>query len=563
MYHNIKVDFLLVKFIFLLFSISLFAKSELSYIYDPDWKPFEYKDKMSHIHMGIVADILGLVSEKSGLKFLPLQTDTWQESVNLLKSGKADMASAVPWTKQRAHYLNFTKNSIYSYPAVLVTNKDFRIDETFDDKNIVIVKGNSLGEWIQHKFPKAKFTFVKNVEDGFKLLENEDIDFFGINGVSAKYYINVLGYEDSKIYTILDYRFQLKIALLKSIDTKTLNLIDNALSQITKQELRDIYYKWTNVKLKKEINWKVVFYIVVFFVFVILFFVFINKRLNKLVNEKTAQLKSLNETLEKKVQQRTKELESINKKMLDNIKYASLIQNSILPQKNVLDSFFKECEIIWQPRDMIGGDIYLFKKLNEYEAILLVVDCTGHGVSGAFVTMLVKAIEEQLLAVSDNITTSKLLQDFNNAFKKLLLQEQTNIDVGFDTAVVHVDKNKKQLTFSGAKIPLYFLRDGELCVLKPNRHSVGYVNSDDKYNYKEHKITIFEDDIFYISTDGYTDQNGGNKGFPFGKKRFKQIILENFKKTLAEQKDIFLKSLEKYQQGDERNDDITLVMFKV
>lgn len=551
----------LFKLIFLIFSVSLFAKSELSYVYDPDWKPFEYKDKMSHIHMGIIADILSLVSKKSGLVFKPVPTETWQESITLLKEKKVDMVSAVPWTPQRDKYLNFTKNSIYSYPAVLVTNKHFSIDETFDDKSIVIVEGNSLGEWIKTKFPKAKFIFVKNVEDGFKLLKENNIDFFGINGVSAKYYINVLGYEDSKVYTILDYRFQLKIALLKSIDKQTLTLIDDALSHISKQEIRDIYYKWTNVKLKKEVDWQLIFIIASIFLFVILLFVFINKRLNKLVSEKTVELKNLNESLEQKVQIRTQELEDINKKMFDNIKYASLIQNAILPKKKHLDNFFKECEIIWEPRDIVGGDIYFFKELNKYEAILIVIDCTGHGVSGAFVTMVVKAIEEQLILKT--INTADILQHFNKSFKKLLFQEQTNADVGFDAAVLHINKKEKIVTFSGANIPLYYVQNSQLTMLKPNRHSIGYLNSNNNYKYNQQTIKLEKDTVFYISTDGYIDQNGGTKSFPFGKSKFKNLLLKNHFKPLSEQIDIFMTTLQKYQQNEERNDDITFIMFRV
>jgi len=544
---------------------NFFKKKIIHYVYDPDWKPFEYKDEMSHIHMGIIADILNLISKKSGIVFKPIETNTWQQSVKLVKEKKAQMLSAVPWTPQRDKYLNFTKNSIYSYPAVLVTNKKFDPNESFENKTIAIVKGNSLGEWIEKRFPKAHFIFVKNVKDGFKELKNKDVDFFGINGVTATYYINVLGFSNTKIYTILDYRFHLKIALLKSVNPEVLTVIDEALSKITKKELSDIYYKWTAIKVKKEMNWKLLFSIVGIFILVILFFIFINKRLNKLVTEKTSQLKELNENLEIKVKQRTKELESINKKMLDNIEYASLIQNSILPQDKNIDTFFKEYSIIWQPRDVVGGDIYFFVNLNKDEALLIVIDCTGHGVSGAFVTMLVKAIEEQLLATftKDELTPSNILSYFNLSFKKLLFQEKTKADVGFDAGVLLINKKTKKLTFAGANIPLYYIEHSKLNTIKANRHSVGYANSDNNYNYKQHQIDLKENTIFYISTDGFIDQNGGKKGFPFGKRKFENLLLTNFTKPLEKQKEIFIQTLSSFQNKEERNDDITFICFKV
>lgn len=535
------------------------------YTYDPDWKPFEYKDEMSHIHMGIIADILGLISKKSGIIFKPIETKTWQESVKLVKEKKVQMLSAVPWTEKRDKYLNFTKNSIYSYPAVLVTYKKFNPNESFENKTIAIVEGNSLGEWIKKRFPKANFIFVKNVKDGFKELKNNDVDFFGINGVTASYYINVLGFSEAKIYTILDYRFHLKIALLKDLDPMILTQIDNALSKITKKELNDIYYKWTVLKVKKEMNWKLLFGIVGIFVFIVLFFIFVNKKLNKLVTEKTSQLKELNENLELKVKQRTTELESINKKMLDNIEYASLIQNSILPQEVTISSFFKEYSLIWQPRDVVGGDIYFFVNIDENEALLIVIDCTGHGVSGAFVTMLVKAIEEQILATftKDELTPSNILNYFNSSFKKLLFQEKTKADVGFDAGILLINKAKKQLTFSGANIPLYYIEDKKLHIIKADRHSVGYANSNDNYTYTQHTLTLKKNTTFYITTDGFIDQNGGEKSFPFGKKRFQNLLIKNHNKSLNKQKEIFIETLSTFQNEEETNDDITFICFKV
>ena len=544
---------------------SFLKKRQFSYVFDPDWKPFEYKDKMSHVHMGIIADILSLISTKSGLTFTPIKTNTWAESVKLAKEKKVDMMSAVPWTEERDKYLNFTKNSIYSYPAVLVSNKNSTLTNDFSNVTIGIVKGNSLGEWVKDKYKDANFVFFNSVKEGFEALQNNKIDLFGINGVSANYYINIVGFSDTKISIILDYMFHLKIAFLKNIEPEVLSLVDEALSNITQKDRSDIYHKWTSIQVKKEINWKLLISVTTIAFIIVMIFILINKRLNKLVQERTAELKILNDNLESKVEKRTEELAHINKKMQDNIEYASLIQNSILPDHRQLEKYFQEHFIIWEPKDIVGGDIYFFEKINDDEALIILIDCTGHGVSGAFVTMLVKAIKEQLVSLLDKETLSPsfILKYFNQSFKKLLKQENSSSNVGFDAGVIHINKHTNRVTFSGANIPLYYISNEELHLLKADRHSVGYESSKDDFNYTQHEIDVKEKTTFYISSDGFIDQNGGKNSFPFGKKRFSKLLLTHHNKSLHEQKKILLESLSSYQADEERNDDITFISFSI
>ena len=543
------------------------TQNEIKYVFDPDWKPFEYKDEMTRAHQGIIADILSLVSIQTGITFKAVPTETWAESVELVKNKEADMFSAVPYTPQRAKYLHFTKNSIYSYPAVLVTNIENKLmlNDTFEGQVIGIVKNNSLGAWIQHKYPKALFREFKNVKEGFEAIENKEVDFFAINGVSALYYINVVGFTHSKVYLVTDYMFHLKIALRKELPDEIINTIDAALAHLSKKDLSDIYHKWTFVQVKKELNWQLLFVIFLGVVFLVVIFIYINKKLKKLVEQKTQQLRELNENLEQKVQQRTQELATINKNIQDSIEYASLLQNTILPKEKDISSCLSEFFIIWEPKDIVGGDIYFLNKINQDECLVFLIDCTGHGVSGAFVTMLAKAIEEQLfLELQDDVRSpSKVLQYFNKSIKKLLNQEAGDINVGLDAGVVYINKKQKTLSFSGANNALFYVKNGELEVVKGDRHSIGYKQSKENFHFTQTTLTMEEDMTFYLTSDGYYDQNGGPKGFPFGKRRFQSLIMKHYKKPLDMQKRYFLEALKKYQQDHERNDDITLIGFRV
>ena len=539
---------------------------ELKYVYDPDWKPFEYQDKMSKVHTGIIADILSLISSKTSIKFIPVASASWAEAIQTVKQHKAQMFSAVPMTKEREEYLNFTKNSIYSYPAVLIARDEtpIELEKNLNGKSIGVIKENSLGKWIEKQNPLALFTEFTSVESALEALENGSIDFFAINGVTALYYINVLEYSDFKIYSMMDYMFHLKIAFLKDVSPEIVDMIDKSLSQITQKELSDIYHKWTSVQVKKELNWELLIYIVMAFIFIVLFSLFINNRLKKLVEEKTYELRELNDNLEEKVKERTQELAKINKDIKSNIEYASLIQNAILPLKKDIDSFFTNSFVFWSPKDIVGGDIYFFEKINENEAFLIVIDCTGHGVSGAFVTMLTKAIEEQLLVEikTKTYTPSQVLNYFNKTFKNLL-HEESNSSVGFDAGVVYINKRTKLLKYSGAKTPLFYLDNDSVEQLKADKQSVGYDHCKVDYEYKEHSLRLQEGMKFYLTSDGYIDQNGGEKGFPLGKKRFQEFIRRNKKCKLKKQKTLFIEQLKEYQGDEERSDDIVFIGFEI
>ncbi len=266
-----------------------------------------------------------------------------------------------------------------------------------------------------------------------------------------------------------------------------------------------------------------------------------------------------------------KEIRDIHKHTKDSIEYASLIQHSIVPDNEKFRKYFNDYFVIWHPKDIVGGDIYLFEELKDKdECLLMVIDCTGHGVPGAFVTMLVKAIERQVVAEinhskDEDVSPAKILKIFNQNMKLLLKQEDENSisNAGFDGGVFYYNKTQMIVKYSGAETPLFYIENDELKTIRGSRHSVGYRTSDANFEFKEHTIEVKEGMSFYLATDGYFDQNGGVKGFPMGKKRFSKIIAESYIESCADQQEIFLEELHHYQGDEERNDDITLVGIKI
>jgi serine phosphatase RsbU (regulator of sigma subunit) len=198
----------------------------------------------------------------------------------------------------------------------------------------------------------------------------------------------------------------------------------------------------------------------------------------------------------------------------------------------------------------------------------MVVDCTGHGVPGAFVTMLVKALARNLIShINQNeeaVSPARLLSIFNRSLKHLLKQHDKNSlsNAGFDAAILYIDKEENTMTYAGAHIPLFYMKEGRMESIKADRHSIGYKTSDPDFEFHDHKLDFDDTMQFYLTTDGYIDQNGGEKGFPMGKKRMIKLLEEYHAKTMKEQKNILEKTLNSYQGEEDRNDDIMVVGFR-
>ncbi|MBF0265553.1 MAG: SpoIIE family protein phosphatase, partial [Gammaproteobacteria bacterium] len=279
-------------------------------------------------------------------------------------------------------------------------------------------------------------------------------------------------------------------------------------------------------------------------------------------------LEELNNSLEIKVAERTRELAEINQYTRESIEYASLIQHALIVEPKIFNNYFEQSFAIWNPKDIVGGDIYLIEALNENEILIMLIDCTGHGVPGAFVTMLVKAIERQIVSKiyqTHDFTPGGILESFNNQIKSLLKQEDKDSvsNAGFDGAIIHYNKENKELNFASANTPLFICKNQEVKIIKGDRYSIGYNSSERGYQFKNQKLTLTNDDTVYVTSDGYLDQIGGDRNFPYGKKRFKSFLstVQNF--DMAKQEQLFIDEIMNYQQGLERVDDVTVIGFKI
>lgn len=272
----------------------------LTYVYDPDWAPFEWKTE-DGAHVGIVADLFSLLRRNSGLKLAPRHTDTWSESVALVRQGEADMFSAITVTDERKQYLNFSSRDIYSYPAVLVTQFDddtvyIDIEKDARHKTIAIVRDSGLGRYIQHTHPDLNYVEVPSTGAGFTAVLDGDADLFAINTITAKYVIEKQYLGEVKIATKLDYIYHLKIAVRNDRAPEFISVIDKALGTVSDTERNAIFERWTRVEKATGPDWEMVAKASSLLLIILFFLAWHNIKLKKQVNRRTRELANLANT---------------------------------------------------------------------------------------------------------------------------------------------------------------------------------------------------------------------------------------------------------------------------
>ncbi len=251
-----------------------------------------------------------------------------------------------------------------------------------------------------------------------------------------------------------------------------------------------------------------------------------------------------------------------NTQLQSSIRYATNIQKSFLAPWEAFSKEFGESFVIWQPKDIVSGDLYLYGK-SDKGILIGVADCTGHGVSGGFITMLVGSSFRRLShsVISDN--PAMILRELNSEIRSQLNQNHHNAlsDDGLDMGLCYIDSTREYLTFAGAKIDLVYIEDGEVVTIKSNKQSLGYKRSRIDYEYTNHTLSL-KDQSFYLYSDGITDQIGGTQRFLYGNKRFKKFLFSIHHQPMQKQKRLILSEINRYQGEEMRRDDITLVGFR-
>jgi len=279
-------------------------KIPIKYVFDHDWHPFEWKNGLEK-HVGIVADLLHLIEERSTIDFQAVPTNTWKEAIEKVNTKEVQMYSAVGITKERKKTMNFTNHSLLTSPYIFVSRKNENFINGFEDlqdKKIAVNANSTIYSILKENKPNIKLELLnKTDENGFVKLRNNEIDVYVVNAAKAKYYINAMGFDMLKIAYKTNFTLDLKIALLKEVDIEAISIIDKAIDSITEKEINDIFHRWTQVRVSHKTDWSLLFKIVGGIIFLLALVLYNNKKLKYLVKKKTAEITRLLKAFDKNI----------------------------------------------------------------------------------------------------------------------------------------------------------------------------------------------------------------------------------------------------------------------
>jgi len=287
--------------------------------------------------------------------------------------------------------------------------------------------------------------------------------------------------------------------------------------------------------------------------------------LHKLIED----LQESNHTLEDKVEERTEALslqkeviEEKNKEIVDSIQYALRLQNAILPSAQNLQDHLKDHFILFKPKDIVSGDFYWMTTLGD-KIIIAVADCTGHGVPGAMLSIIGANGLNRCVKEFKLTKPSTILEKLREIVIETFESTSENVQDGMDISILCFDVKSKEVEFSGANNPLWIARkrDGVMEIIKGDKQPVGQY--DYSKSFTNHKIRLHKGDCFYLFTDGFADQFGGEKGKKLKYKPFQELLLKNIHLLMHEQKQALDKSFVDWTDDFEQVDDVCVVGIKI
>ena len=350
-------------------------------------------------------------------------------------------------------------------------------------------------------------------------------------------YRDSLNNEETKektIQTSMSYEFEKKEALTKAEQVKK-----DALAAIEIKKQQIIRYAVSGI-----------------LILVVLFTFFLYNRFRLIRKQK-----NIIELKEKETHHQKQVVEEKHQLIISGINAASLIQEASLPPPKILNQLFSDYFILYKPKDIVSGDFYWVKDLGE-SILVAVVDCTGHGVPGAFMALHGYNLLERIVAEKKVVELDAILNELNIAIVNAMRAETDDMYVknGMDMAIIKLYKTKRILEYSGAKNDLYLVRDGVLNEIKSDKMSIGHI-FDATFTVKQQELK--SNDMLFLYTDGYKDQKGGIKNTRFMVSQFKQILQTISVKNSAEQKEILENTFKNWKNTNEQTDDVCVVGIKI
>jgi serine phosphatase RsbU (regulator of sigma subunit) len=257
-------------------------------------------------------------------------------------------------------------------------------------------------------------------------------------------------------------------------------------------------------------------------------------------------------------------IEEQNKDILDSIRYASRMQEAIRPPQEIIAGALPDSFFFLRPRDIVSGDFY-FVDESDGKIVVAAIDCTGHGVPGAFLTFIGHNALRKAIETAGVKDPSRLLDLMNTEVKNTLGQQrsQNELNDGMEVGLCIYDRETRMLEYAGAGTPLSIFRDGKLEEIKPAKCTVGSVQEHVKEPPPTHRIELLPGDTFYLGSDGIADQFGGPEGKKFRREQLRKVIADMQPLKMPDQAKFIDQTLSDWMKGHAQTDDMLLIGVRV
>lgn len=435
-----------------------------------------------------------------------------------------------------------------------------------------LVKYNYIKNTV--KYNSIFYTLINSIKIGADSLLHNGFGITSNSGVNLKYINNTVEFNYSSTNFLDEGRnmFQFK---LEGFDNEWSDWNGDVKKQYTNLYEGDYVFRVRSKNIYEDMGieskyrfsilppwyrtwWAYAIYVVVFICIIVL-----------VVRLSVYRLKLKNERLEEIISDRTAEIREKNNQLgealsdiKDSIAYAKRLQDAFLPEKKEIDRHFKNNFIMYLPRDIVSGDFYWMSEVDG-KRIFAVADCTGHGVPGAFVSMLGNDLLNNIVNERGENNTSKILTALNQGVQNVFKSEDstTITNDGMDICLISVDK-KNKLQYSGAHRPLILVRHNELKEIKADKTSIGG-RTDTEFKFNDVSIELEKGDTVYMYSDGFADQFGGPKGKKFLTKKLKQLLLDISSLGMEQQQEQLANSFNDWKGSLDQLDDVLLVGIKI
>ena len=342
------------------------------------------------------------------------------------------------------------------------------------------------------------------------------------------------------------------------------DLLESEFEQAEKENLKlKLQEKNRMLEIQRKNNQRNILLIVLLLLIVVAVFLFraikVKKRSNQLLEDKNIQIEDQNTKLEKL----NRDLSDTNKKITDSIRYARTIQNALLPDMDEISELFDANFILYKPRDMVSGDFY-WGTMKNGKRIMILADCTGHGVPGALMSVMGHTLLNEIVNAREITDPSLILEQLDDHVRSAFSKNNKSAKDGMDVSVLVYDESNSEVTYSGARRPLYYIESNELKEIKGEKRTIGGILKKSKKDrpFRDHNIKIENTHVFYLTTDGYADQNDPGRK-KFGNKNLKSFLEDIGNKSMSEQKQQLAQALHDFKKDEDYRDDITIVGIRI